>query len=388
MQKNEIIKTYGKDYKKMTRLLLEKAQLKSLIPEGAKIGIKPNLVSPTPAQFGATTHPEIAAGIIEYLQENDFNNIIMIEGSWVGDKTSDAYEYCGYRELSEKYGVPFVDTQKDTYSCVSCCGMDINISDAARNLDYLINVPVLKGHAQTKITCALKNIKGLIPNTEKRLFHKLGLHRPIAHLQIGMPQNFIVVDHICGDLELEDGGNPVQTDCIMAAIDPVLVDSYVCSLLGYEADEVPYIKMAEELGIGSTDLANAVITVIADEDGEVLETFAGDAPDRFEKKRTASERIVELAQNVHEVDSCSSCYAALVPALRKLKEEGMLDRVMEKIPGKIAIGQGHQEKSGGLGVGRCCSNFSMNIPGCPPKEDDIYDYLKKLATGDTDGKTE
>ena len=94
-----------------------------------------------------------------------------------------------------------------------------------KDIDFLINVPVLKGHCQTKITCALKNMKGLLPNTEKRHFHAMGLHRPIAHLAKGIRQDFIVVDHICGDLDFEDGGNPVVKNCIMVSRDPVLVDT-------------------------------------------------------------------------------------------------------------------------------------------------------------------
>lgn len=92
---------------------------------------------------------------------------------------------------------------------VDCAGMKLQICSSVRKLDFLINVPVLKGHCQTKITCALKNMKGLIPNKEKRHFHKLGLHKPIAHLNVGIHQDFIVVDNICGDLDFEDGGNPV-----------------------------------------------------------------------------------------------------------------------------------------------------------------------------------
>ena len=38
--------------------------------------------------------------------------------------------------------------------------------DEWETVDFLINVPVMKGHCQTKITCALKNMKGLIPNSE------------------------------------------------------------------------------------------------------------------------------------------------------------------------------------------------------------------------------
>lgn len=68
--------------------------------------------------------------------------------------------------------------------------MKLNVCERAANIDFLINVPVLKGHCQTKITCALKNMKGLIPNTEKRHFHAMGLHEPIAHLNAGAPSGF------------------------------------------------------------------------------------------------------------------------------------------------------------------------------------------------------
>ena len=112
LKRNEILKIHGEDFTQMTKKLLEESELAAMIGDRkTRIGIKPNLVVASPAQFGGTTHPEIIAGIVEYLQENAFENIIIAEGSWVGDRTSEAYEYCGYRELCEKYRVPFVDTQ-------------------------------------------------------------------------------------------------------------------------------------------------------------------------------------------------------------------------------------------------------------------------------------
>lgn len=167
MKKNEIYIKSGTEYKDMTKELLEQCDLAEQISSpDLQIGIKPNLVSPTEASWGATTHPEIVAGIIEYLQEKGFAKIAILEGSWVGDKTTEAYELCGYRELSEKYQVPFWDMQKDTGVDRDCGGMDLKICSSVEKIDFLINVPVLKGHCQTKITCALKNMKGLIPNTE------------------------------------------------------------------------------------------------------------------------------------------------------------------------------------------------------------------------------
>lgn len=359
MNKNEILKIYGTDFTEMTKKLLDEASLDRMIADkGMMIGIKPNLVCPSPAEFGATTHPEIVAGIIEYLKEHGFERIMMLEGSWIGDKTADAYEYCGYRELSEKYDVLFVDTQKDGYTEVDCDGMKLNICNVVNQVDFLINVPVMKGHCQTKITCALKNMKGLIPNTEKRKFHTMGLHKPIAHLSKGIKQDFIVVDHICGDLDFEEGGNPIVRNCIMAATDPVLVDSYVCKLLGYDVSEVPYVEMAAKLGSGSTDLSKAMI----------YDLNEGNIDEEVPNER----RILSVSYMVNEVDSCSACYGNLVPALMRLKEEGLLDDFEEQ----IAIGQGHQGKTGKLGVGKCTKDFDTCIMGCPPHEDKIYEELK------------
>ncbi len=395
MNANQILKIYGTDYLEMTVRLLEEADLAAQIPgREACIGIKPNLVVPSPADFGATTHPEIVEGIIEYLHANGFGNILIAEGSWVGDKTAEAFEYCGYRELCERYDVPFEDTQKDRYHSVDCAGVKLNICDVAGRIDFMINVPVLKGHCQTKITCALKNMKGLIPNTEKRRFHKMGLHRPIAHLSKGIRQDFIVVDHICGDLDFEEGGNPVTRNCIMAAMDPVLVDSYVCRLLQYDVDEVPYIRMAEKLGSGCADLQKAEIILldkngsrsasiscegtspycgsddVKDTDTAIRQRSAADVPDEALPRER---RILQVSYAVDEVDSCSACYGSLVPALYRLKEEGLLDYLTEK----IAIGQGHQGKRGMAGIGKCTSGFDFCIMGCPPDEDKIYRELKE-----------
>ncbi len=360
MRKDEILAIYGTEYKEMTKQLLEKADLASKIPSRkSRIGVKPNLVSPSDASFGATTHPEVVAGIIEYLMEKGFQNLVMLEGSWVGDKTEEAVRVCGFDRLTQKYEVPFWDMQKEKGESCSCAGMELKICKAVRNIDFLINVPVMKGHCQTKITCALKNMKGLIPNAEKRRFHAMGLHKPIAHLGAGIRQDFIVVDNICGDWDFEDGGNPVVMNRIMAAADPVLCDAYVCHLMGYSVSEVPYIEMAQSLGIGCADWKKAKFLEI-----------------NHPKKDTvipSTRKIVALKDAVEEVESCSACYGYLIPALQRLKEEGIL----EKIGTKICIGQGYRGKKGNLGIGHCTGKFDYHLEGCPPTENQIYEFLKK-----------
>ncbi len=360
---NELLLIHGTDYKEMTKKLLTAAGLARRIPrKTARIGIKPNLVSASPAKYGATTHPEVAAGILEYLQEMGYHDLVMLEGSWVGDRTEDAVKVCGYHALSERYGVPFIDTQKDGSHSRDCAGMQLAVCDSVSEIDFLINVPVLKGHCQTKITCALKNMKGLIPNREKRRFHTMGLHQPIAHLNVGIRQDFVVVDNICGDLDFEDGGNPVVMNRILAAADPVLVDAYVCDLLDYDLADVPYIGLAASLGVGSCDLGRAQIRCVN--------------PEQTVPEVPRKRKIVELADAVEEVESCSACYGYLIPALERLRQEGLLQRLKEK----IAIGQGYRGKNGPLGIGNCTRGFDCYLKGCPPTENEIYDFLKRYLS--------
>lgn len=374
LKENELIMIYGTDYKKMAVELLEAACLAERIPSAdARIGLKPNLVSPSDASWGATTHPEVVAGTIEYLQAHGFTNIVILEGSWVGDRTQEAFEVCGYDRLVQNYGVEWIDTQKDTSHEKDCKGMRLEICDSVRRIDFLINIPVLKGHCQTKITCALKNMKGLIPNREKRHFHTMGLHKPIAHLNAGIHQDFILVDNICGDLDFEDGGNPVVMNRLIAAADPVLCDAWVCRMLHYELSEVPYISMAGELGVGTDDLSCLRIRTLNDPEHQT--------------ELSGKRRIVELQDAVEEVESCSACYGYLIPALDRLREEGLLDR----LDTRIAIGQGYRKRSGWLGIGSCTGCFEYSLKGCPPTEDQMYEFLKdyisqKAGNGEGSGK--
>lgn len=327
-----------------------------------RIGIKPNLVAPMEAYWGGTTHPEVVAGIVEYLQEKGFSNLVIMEGSWVGDKTSESYEVCGFKSLCEKYNVPFLDMQKEKGVPVQCGDMTLNICKSVLDLDFLINVPVLKGHCQTKITCALKNMKGLLPNSEKRRFHALGLHDPIAHLGLAIHQDFIMVDNICGDLDFEDGGNPVEMNRVLAAVDPVLMDAYVCDMMYYQVEEVPYITMAATLGVGCADIRQAEIHALDGNPGAPI---------------PKSRKVVELADAVEEVESCSACYGNLIPALDRLKQEGLLSNLTTR----ISIGQGYRNQEGTLGIGHCTRHFTHHLEGCPPTEEEIYEFLKIYLIG-------
>ena len=87
----------------------------------------------------------------------------------------------------------------------------------------LINVPIMKAHNQTLVTCSLKNLKGTMPRSMKSAFHGVNLHRAIAQLDSVLVPHLIIVDGLQGDLHSESGHDPVVMDRIILGTNPVEV---------------------------------------------------------------------------------------------------------------------------------------------------------------------
>ncbi len=365
MNKNDIIITYGNNAKAMTQSLLETIDIYSLIGDKNKtIGLKPNLVVARPSAEGATTTPLIVETIIDYLQKGGFNNICIIESAWIGDSTKRAFKVCGYEDIAKKYGVPLYDVKDDKYEVHSEQGIDIEMSQKVMKLDYLINIPVLKGHCQTMVTCALKNMKGCISDRSKRYFHTIGLHKPIAALNKIKSAQLVIVDSLNGDLDFEEGGNPLSTNRMFAAQDSVLIDAYGAALMGYSANEIPYLQIAQNLGIGSADINSANIIQI-NEDKKTM--FA-----------SSSRKVKQLEKYICASSACSACYGNLIHALARLQDKGELGKLNNK-SNVLHIGQDYKQKtSGGYGIGACCKGFDKYVNGCPPKALDMLKFLDEI----------
>lgn len=359
----DIYINYGTNLQEMTYELMRKADIAASLRPDMKIAIKPNLVVSRPADEGATTHPEIIEGIIQYLHDAGVNDISIMEGSWVGDSTQKAFRNCGYAGLAEKYKVKLIDTKRDKVITKESKGLAINVCESALSADYLINVPVLKGHCQTGLTCCLKNLKGCIPDSEKRRFHTLGLHKPIAALNAILHPSLHIIDSVCGDLSFEEGGHPVTANRIMLGFDPVLLDSYGAQLIGYKPDDITYLRIAKDYGIGK----------YAGEDMKIVELNSKNRPLVNVKHKSLGSR---LSRYIDEDSACSACYASLIYALDKASG---FDRAGKLKDVRIKIGQGFRGKTlKGLGAGNCTSGCEQYVKGCPPKASDIIEMLENL----------
>jgi len=352
-----IVITYGSDITKNTYDTLAASDIGSYLNADHSVSLKPNLVVPGPASNGAVTHPEVVEGVILFLRDFGVKQIKIIESSWVGDSTKRAFKFCGYEELSQKFNIPLIDLKSDSCTALKHSGYELKICDEALNTDFLINIPVLKAHCQTRLTCCLKNLKGCIPDGEKRRYHTLGIHKPVAVLNALIKTGYCVVDGICGDLSFEEGGNPVQSNRIIAGRDPLMVDSFCAELIGYRPDDIEYLSYGKKIGVGKYYSGDTKIVELNTENKSVVNERYAYSADRYRGL-------------IDEDAACSACYSSLIYALHRLGSRVRID-------GKVHIGQGFKGKSGtGFGVGVCTQGFSKCVPGCPPKATEIIKALR------------
>ncbi len=365
MNMRDIFHIYGTNGFEMTQILLQAIELEKLIPaQWSTIAIKPNLVVAAKPEGGATTHPEIVIAIIEYLKERGFHNISIVESAWVGDSTKRAFEVNGYYAISSKYDVPLVDVKDDAYVTRTVHGIPIDLSKTITETDFLISLPVLKGHCQTSMTCALKNMKGCISERSKRQSHTMGLHKPIAALNALRCADLVIVDSLNGDLDFEEGGNPIRTDRIFACRDSVLCDTYGASLMGFEAEDIEYIRLAEQFGVGTTNLDFASIIFLNE-------------PSAIAPPPLPTGKATYLNQYIDSRSACSACHGTLVHALKRLDETNQLG---SKFNRKICVGQDFKTimDLALVGVGTCTKGLGESVPGCPPTALAMLEFLKSL----------
>ena len=354
----KIYQIYGQNAHEMTLALLTASDAITRVPSGGSVALKPNLVIAGTPESGATTHAGVLSGAIEYFREHGVKDISVIEGSWVGDETMRAMRRAGYDKVCDKYGVPFYDLKRDKTRPVETAVGTIDVCCRALDAGLLVDLPVLKGHCQTLMTCALKNLKGCLPDREKRHFHAMGLTKPIAALGAALRPRLIIVDSICGDLNFEEGGTPIETNRMYLGTDAVQLDAYGASLMGFSLSQIEYIELAERYGGGRAAFSDQDIVNL-------------NSPSDVKSYPKPSGTVARLTRRVRQDNACSACFANLVRALYTSGYGSDLD---------ICIGQGFQGKTfDGLGIGRCCKGATHCVMGCPPTSEQIANAMEDLV---------
>jgi hypothetical protein len=134
------------------------------------------------------------------------------------------------------------------------CGV-LAIPSVVLDADLFINVAKLKTHNRTKVSLCMKNQWGLLSAEDRKMYHRLGLHEPIAKLALAVRPHLAIIDGIIG---LEGNGplNGISRKAGVLLMGSNLVETDIVGsrLIGEEPREVIHLQQAVAAGLATWDV--------------------------------------------------------------------------------------------------------------------------------------
>ncbi len=347
-----------------------------------KILIKPNLVAPVNFEQGATTNPFLVRALVELLFDKLNNPQILVgDGASVGQDTEEAFEVCGFKELLQGSSISYmniklVDIKQEEFIPYQVkkgrVFQEIFLPSLLQEIDHIINIPVLKTHDVFPATLGLKNLKGLIREQEKKLFHQTGLADAIVDLNLCLAdlpvQIFTIYD---GSIAMEGygpvDGTPVNFELLGAAANIAAGDTVLSRCMGIKPEEIHYLTSASSRGLAPERSVKLEIR------GEKLK----DVSRSFSLLKLKDNFYQQHRINLIDRGGCSGCRHLLDNIISSWSAEEI-----SQIAGHTIYlgpdGQDINNNSSCIKLGTCTKNLDvagLYIPGCPPHPEIIKDYL-------------
>src|SRR4030042_2632675 len=116
--------------------------------------------------------------------------------------------------------------------------------------DVRINMPVMKTHDHLLVTLGVKNLKGVIPKTWKRIFHRIGLVKAVVDLSRVVPIDLTVLDAVNAMEGLGPSfGEVVPLHTLIASKDLWSLDLAASRVMGFDLEELDYLKEGLRIGL-------------------------------------------------------------------------------------------------------------------------------------------
>ncbi len=219
----------------VVRNALESLNWKRFIEKDDKVLVKPNfLVSP---KVGVTTSLDLVRSLVGILKERT-SNVFVGETESIGKNLDKIIE-------EVDLGCEFVNLSKDKTVVVKGEYGVYRLPELALN-SKLVNVPILKTHALTKVTLGVKNLFGLIQDKDKRSYHW-----KIEGILLDLYRIFKPKLNILDAVYSMDGYGPVSgrvrpTFLLVASNDALTLDLATCRFVGLDPTTVDHLKMIME----------------------------------------------------------------------------------------------------------------------------------------------
>lgn len=144
---------------------------------GARVLVKPNLASPFgPDETPTITHPDVIGGVIRYFKDRGARQVLVGDDPVWGLTARFCYEKSGVGDVVTREGgeLVYFDEGKRIKKAVPHGRIfeSVSLPAVLDEVDLLVNVPKMKTSIMTLVTLAIKNLFGLIPFSERKLFHR------------------------------------------------------------------------------------------------------------------------------------------------------------------------------------------------------------------------
>ena len=333
------------------------------LPAGANVFIKPNIVFWTRSvqfpKWGVITTSRVIHDMVLLLKERGIDRITIGEGTVVYDPkdketTAHAFETLGYNNLKKRYGVKVLNVFERPFEKVQLDeSLNLKFNVDYLQSDFVVNIPVLKTHAQAVVSLGIKNLKGMIDVNSRKKCHSADpvkdLNYTVSTLMKTLPPSFTILDGIyTNERGPSFDGKIRRSDLLIASADVLAADKVGATVLGHEPSKVPHLVHAANAANRPTDLSDVEVL------GEKIENVgmhleysfayneAGNLPVSMEKMG-----IKGLAYPKYDLTLCTYCSAltgiTLTAVAYAWKGEAWDDveiltgKIMKPTPGKKTI---------------------------------------------------
>jgi uncharacterized protein (DUF362 family) len=224
------------------------------VKPGETVLVKPNMAWDRTPEQGANTSPAVVAEVVRHFRAAGARRVIVAENP-VHDPERVALR-SGVKAAVAGAGGELVLPAASGFAWTALDGVILSSWDVLAVLfeaDRIVNVPVVKHHSLSELTCGLKNHMGLLGGSRGRLHQEI--HTAVVDLAAAFRPTLTIVDATRimtrngptgGRLE-----DVVPGDAVAAGTDPVACDAWAARQLGLDPRDVPSIVQAEGRGLGS-----------------------------------------------------------------------------------------------------------------------------------------
>lgn len=237
------------------------------VKKGQKVVVKPNIGWDVSPERAGNTNPKLVGRIVKHCLDAGASEV------YVFDNTCDAWNLCyknsGIEKAVKDAGGKIVPGNTENYyqSVQIPKGKrlkEARVHELILNSDVFINVPVLKHHSSASISLAMKNLMGVV--WDRGYWHRNDLHQCIADFVTWRKPTLNVIDGYRVMLRNGPRGVSVADVVLMkqqiVSADIVAADAAATMIFGSKPQDIPHIRIADEMKLGTMDLTKLNINRI------------------------------------------------------------------------------------------------------------------------------